>query len=753
MTSAAKTTLFCLVAGMIGTFAGALPIALTFEEDLGLHLLFRLRGPASPPGDVVIVSIAQDSAYHLNLPVSVDQWPRKMHARLIERLNAAGAAFIAIDIVFNEHQTPENDLAFARAIATANNVILAQALAHERITLTDSQGRQTGRLNIEKVVSAIPSLCEAALAEAPFPLPKIPISLRQYWTFKPGAGDIMTLPVVAFHVYAQPAYRLFTRLLLVERPHLATLFVKDFEEQAFDQMIQNASVLRSLFQKDPRLADRLHKALDDPSGRFSESAHLHHQIKSFIDLYSGDNSRYLNFYGPPDTLPTIPYHEMIDPPHTPASEKNTPDLEGKVVFVGLKESTWGQPKDGFHTVFSTPDGTDISGVEIAATAFANLLEHNPVQPLSPAAHMGVVMAWGTFIALICVRLSFYLSTPVLMVLCGVYTWGALRLFASEGLWLPLAVPLGVQVPVTYFGMLIGKYHRLNRERQNIRSAFGHYLPDAVVDQLAQNISHLHDDRVLYSICLFTDAEKYTSLSETMDPLALTHFMNDYYESVFKPIKDNGGIVLQVVGDSVLAIWTSPLPDSRLRMKACQAALGIAEAMQGPHEAPCTPKCQLPTRIGLHAGYIVLGNIGAMDHFEYRPVGDIVNTASRLEGLNKYLGTRILVSAEILEHANGFLARDVGRFVFTGKSKAISVYELVAPAGVCAAKQVLACDCFAEGLRAFRMRSWNEARRQFAEVINLLGADGPSAFYLNMCDAYKQSPPGAEWDGTIALNQK
>jgi hypothetical protein len=310
MTSAAKTTLFCLVAGMIGTFAGALPIALIFEEDVGLHLLFRLRGPVSPPGDVVVVGIAQDSADQLNLPVSVDQWPRKMHARLIERLNAAGAAFIAIDIVFNEHQTPENDLAFARAIATANNVILAQALAHERISLTDPQGRQTGQLDIEKVISAIPSLCESALAEAPFPLSKLPISLRQYWTFKPGAGDIMTLPVVAFHVYAQHAYRLFTRLLLVERPHLATLFVKDFEEQAFDRVMQNASVLRSLFQKDPQLADRLHKALDDPSGRFTESAHLHHQIKSFIDLYSRDNSRYLNFYGPPDTLPTIPYHEI-----------------------------------------------------------------------------------------------------------------------------------------------------------------------------------------------------------------------------------------------------------------------------------------------------------------------------------------------------------------------------------------------------------------------------------------------------------
>jgi len=120
----------------------------------------------------------------------------------------------------------------------------------------------------------------------------------------------------------------------------------------------------------------------------------------------------------------------------------------------------------------------------------------------------------------------------------------------------------------------------------------------------------------------------------------------------------------------------------------------------------------------------------------------------LEGLNKYLGTRILVSAEILEHANAFLARDVGRFVFTGKSKAISVYELMAPAGASAPKQVRACDCFAGGLRAFRTRSWNEARRQFAEVINLLGADGPSTFYLNMCEAYKQSPPGAEWDRSL-----
>jgi adenylate cyclase len=744
-----KATLFCLAVGLVGTFVGALPISLNFEENVGLHLLFTIRGPVNPPEGVVVVTIGRDTANQLDLPAEVDRWPRKMHAQLIERLQSAGAALIAFDLIFDEPQTPEDDLALGHAIAEANNVILAQALIHEHIPVTDRQGDQTGSLNLEKLVSPITCLGEPAIAEAPFPLPKIPICLHQYWTFKPGAGDIPTLPVVVFHAYAGEAYAQFIQLLANDPTTDKTLLSELTDNPSLEKMLQHACALRGLFQAEPERADRLLKSLDDLS-QLSESGPLRNQIKSLIDLYRPGDSRYLNFYGPAGRLPTIPYHHIVAPQNAASPLEDRPDLAGKVVFVGLNEGSWGQSTDGYYTVFSTPDGTDINGVEIAATAFANLLEHRPVRHLSPVAHSTLIFAWGLLIAFTSLRVTIIQAALVLLGLGGFYLWGAVRLFASEGMWLPLTVPLGVQMPMAYAGLLVHKYRVLSRERQNIRKAFGYYLPDTVVDQLAKNIDHLNEGQVLYGICLFTDAEKYTSLSETMDPVQLTRLMNQYYDAIFQPIRENDGIVLQVVGDSVLSIWPSPRPDRTRSINACKAALAIDAAMHSPQEAG---SFRLPTRTGLHAGEIVMGNIGAVDHFEYRPVGDIVNTASRLEGLNKQLGTRILVSADILAQGDEFLTREVGTFVFIGKSKPLVVYELVAPAGSGRPAQLSAYACFAEGLSAFKSRSWNKACHRFEEAIRRMGADGPSRFYLEQCEAYRQDPPGAEWDGAIVLKQK
>ena len=741
MTGASKAILFCIAVGSMGTLIGALPISLEFEEELGLHHLFSLRGPVNPPQEVVLVTIGRDTPGRLGLPEEVDRWPRRIHARLVDRLRAAGASVIAIDLLFDDPQTPEDDLALGDAIARARNVILTQALVQDRIDIPDQNGGPHVCLNIEKLISPIDCLYEPALAQAPFPLPKVPVCLRQYWTFKAAAGDIPTLPVVAFHAFAREAYTHFIQLLAAERPAVRDLLPESGGSPPLEQALHHAGVLRGLLREEPALAAQLFKALDDTPGL--SASPFRKQIESFVDLYRSGNSRYLNFYGPSGTLPTIPYEHLFD-------GRDLTDLRGKVVFVGLNEGPWGQSKDGFYTVYSTPEGIDICGVEIAATAFANLLEHKPVRTLEPVHYLALLFGWGVLVAFVSVRLSLSLSALALLSLGGLFVWAALRLFTSEGLWLPLAVPLGVQAPLAFTGMLTYRYRRLSRERQNIRNAFGYYLPNAVVDQLSRNISHLNDGQVLYGICLFTDAEKYTSLSENLDPVQLTHFMNGYYQAIFKPVKANDGIVLQVVGDSVLSIWASPHPDGRQRVKACKAALEICAAMQPP---PHTGSHRLPTRIGLHAGYVLMGHIGAMDHFEYRPVGDIVNTASRLESLNKQLGTRILVSADILEHVDDFLTRDVGSFVFIGKSKPLAVFELLADSGTFPPEKIAAYECFADGLSAFKSRSWDSAIQKFEEVIERMGGDGPSAFYLEQCKALRQAPPDAAWEGAVTLKQK
>jgi adenylate cyclase len=228
-------------------------------------------------------------------------------------------------------------------------------------------------------------------------------------------------------------------------------------------------------------------------------------------------------------------------------------------------------------------------------------------------------------------------------------------------------------------------------------------------------------------------------------------MNRYYEAIFQPVMQHGGIVSDVVGDSMLSIWATGAPDAALRNQACLAALEIATAVRRFNQASAV--FQLPTRIGLHSGRMVLGNIGAVDHYEYRAVGDVVNSASRLEGLNKYLGTRILVSKEVLHELDGFLTRRLGEFLLAGKTRPILVHELICRLQESEEKQKALCAIFDEALSFYRNRSWDKAIEKFYECTKMYGKDGPSAYYAKLCKKYKENPPEEMWNGIVSLNKK
>jgi adenylate cyclase len=744
----------CLGIGFLGSFGSSLPVLSTAEENLGLHLLYQLRGVEKPQADVVVVAIDNKAAKALNLPAAPYKWPRTLHARLLERLLDEGAAVVAFDLIFNEPQLSANDRAFASAIRQAGNVILTQSIDRQTMPLVGYNDTAITQVTIEKMVSAIPILADAAIGQAPFPLPKIPIKLNQYWLFCSGAGDVPSLPIVVMHAFARDAFGEFLKLLKKVDPLAAsTLSVTADGKNDVRHIIDAIRPLHILFEKKPALAGRMIAELDRHP-RQPSTLQTDRLVRALIEIYRPGKSRYLNLYGPPRTIETISYHQLLDPADSVSTRegKALPPLKGKAVFVGQTESDWSKANDGFYTTFTETSGMDISGLEIAATAFANLLEGKTVHPLGVLAQFVVFMVWGSTTTLT----SAYLSTPraaaALVILNGFYLGLAHIQFKTSGIWFPLVIPVLVQTPAAFIAGLVWKYRRANKERQNIREAVGYYLPDEVIAQLTSNIKDIRaGGQILYSICLFTDAENYTPLSETMDPQGLTRLMNAYYEAIFKPIKANKGLVLQVVGDSVLALWTSPQPETELKSAACRAAVEIAEAVH-QFNHPSNPY-HLPTRIGIHAGEILLGNIGSRDHFEYRPVGDIVNTASRLEGLNKYLGTRLLTSEEAFGPDDGFLTRPVGRFIFKGKSHPVEVRELLPKNKLSRELQVAECRLFTSGWEAFKRRNWDEAEKTFNQVLKIDHNDGPSQFYLKLCQDFRRAPPGGDWDGSVHLKSK
>jgi adenylate cyclase len=325
-------------------------------------------------------------------------------------------------------------------------------------------------------------------------------------------------------------------------------------------------------------------------------------------------------------------------------------------------------------------------------------------------------------------------------------------FYTNDSWYPVVIPLLLQAPFAFFAAVVWNYVDVNKERQNIKKALGYHLPKEVVDQIAKDIVHIETEtQVVYGICLFTDVEQYTTLSETMDPMELGRLMNRYFETIFKPVKQQKGYVSGVIGDAMLAIWATTGSEATLRENACLAAIDIKKELKLFNQSSDAPN--LRTRIGLHCGQILLGHVGALDHYEYTPMGDIVNTASRIENLNKQLGTGILVSEEVVHQIDGFLRREIGKFKVAGKVKPIIVYELLGRLEECDDLKRQTCELFAEALDAFRRQSWDEAKEKFHRPIEISGEDGPSQFYRKLCENYKQNPPGESWDGMVRMDRK
>ncbi len=739
-----KTIFFSAAIGFFGLLAAVVPWIGALEEGIGLHMLFQMRGVRSAPEDVVVIALDRQSTKELNLPMQPRKWPRTVHARLIDRLSKAGAAVIVFDMIFNEVQSSETDLALAEAIQRAGNVILTQSIIDETISVTDEKGVITANVNIEKIVPPIDIIGKAALAQAPFPVPRIPVKLSRFWTFKPGSGDAPAMPVVAFNVFAKEA---FCQL----KTHLAQGSTGRVETDAgplppCNEKFGWYNTIQAM-HADFQRSHSFDRSLNTLPDRYTEPTATH--MRSLIRLYSSDTSRHIDFYGPAKTMHTIAYHRILNEPDDVIEQFG---LKGKAVFVGQTESYWPKAKDGFYTVYANETSVDISGVEIAATAFANLLENRDIMPLAMPIHIGLLVLWGISMAVVSLRFSAGTSAAVLVGAAVGYLWLAHTQFGISGTWYPIVVPIFLMTPLCYFCALFWKLHIINRERRTIREAFGYYLPNHVVDQLSRNLGTIASARQeVYSICLFTDAGNYTRLSETMDPDSLTSLMNQYYEVIFKPVRDNGGVVLQVVGDSVLSMWTAPAPDPALEAKACRAALEIAGAVAQFNRQP--GEQALPTRIGMHAGYVVLGNIGAVDHFEYRPVGDIVNTASRLEGLNKYLQTRILASGATIGQVRHLTTRYLGKFVFVGKSVPVDTFEIMEHEENHDATRKQMIEQFEKALRLFTQQLWPEACDAFNRILAIQPEDGPSLFYAQQCRDYQACPPGPGWNGAIHLKQK
>jgi len=746
-----KGLLLGMIIGLIGCLLALSPYGTVFERSIGLDWLFSIRGEINPPPGTVVIAIDGLTGKKLGISSLPREWPRSIHGELVDGLVKLGASAIVFDIDFHKQRSTEDEQIFANAARRSQRVVMFQYLTGKGQPIEDKDGKIRGSVWVEELLSPVPVLAEASRGLGPFPLPKYEASVYEFWVFKSSAQEAPTMPAVGFQLHALKAYDQFIRLLnnsglakYIELPESVSdiTSAKDLRKLMTD--------IRKSMSEQPVLANNLVLELNKPwVGK--EPTEIQYLLKSLVSMYIGSNERYLNFYGPPGTIKTIPFHAVIkgQDPNFTAEDL---DLTNKVVFVGFSDFyDPGQP-DRFYTVFTNNEGVDLSGVEIAATAFANLLHSQSLQIPDAATTLIIVFTFGLLLSILIYFTPAILGVPVSIIIVASYVFYAQILFNDSYLWLPLATPVLVQFPLALFIGLLIQYLQQRHQVQHISEAIRLYVPEEVSKALtSSDLEPENLNQVIYSTCLATDMQGFSTIAENMGPGELAEFLNDYFDTLSKPLRNHDVTVTEFRADAIMCAWTGEEFDIEVRKKPILASLEAADAIQdfkARHDA-----FDASLRIGLEAGEVYVGHSGGGGHFVYSIVGDCANTASRIEGLNKHVDTQILATESIIEGIDDLLTRPIGQFVFVGKTEPLPIIEILNLSNDATAQQTELCERFAKGLELFMRAEWKMASREFKSILKDFPHDGPCRFYFSQCRQRIKAKSLAENPCIIKMDQK
>ena len=699
---------------LVGLAAAALAAALGlsgaldgFEGrsfDARVRLLAR---PAETSGRVALILLDQQS-----LDWGKDEnglswpWPREVYTYIVNFCRRAGVRALAFDVLYSEPSTygVYDDRAFAAAVGELGGFVAAIF-----------PGEETGSATAWPADLATPSLAVAGLdrstagrqaalgfPRAAFPIPEL-------------AGAARVLANVNFASDADGIYR---------RGHLFNVF----DGETVPSLALGAYLARSRARPAVRIDGR-RLWIDDRD----------------IPI-DGEGRTILRYRGPAGTHDAYSAAAVIQS-ELQILSGNQPTLDPELlrdryVFFGFSAP-------GLFDLRPTPVSGVYPGVEINATMLDNLLAGD---------FMRTAPAWLAVLAAVVLAVAAGTAASATSGAAGnvlVYVFfvplpAALAVAAfAVGLWLPLMAPsLAVIVALAAAGLL--NYATEGRQKRFIKGAFSQYLSPTVIEELIAQPDRLKlgGERRELSI-FFSDLQGFTSLSEGLSPEDLTALLNEYLSAMTDIIQDEGGTIDKFEGDAIIAFWNAPLDQPDHGLRAVRAALRcqatLAAMRPGLRERVGK---DLHKRIGINSGPAVVGNMGSRTRFDYTMLGDAVNLAARLEGINKQFGTYTMISASTLALLGGeFPARELSRVAVVGRKEPVAVYEPMQVDEYQARRATL--ERFAEGLAGYYRGEFDPAEAVFQSIA---AEDAPAARYADRCRELKSAPP-EQRDGVWVMTSK
>lgn len=657
---------------------------------------FSSNFPASA-SPIVVVDI--DDASDASVPATWP-WPRGYYAHLLDNLFRAGARAVVLDIIFDTLRTdsPEGDS------------LLAEALA-----------RHAGKV----VMGGKTYATEVGLAGA--------------YSLSYTHGGVAVLKPYSRFLHADSAAWGLTDVKL-----------------DIDGVIRSYYRARSISDDSariPSLAVRAHQMLTATPARYTQPTFR-------IAFPGGARSfPYYSFYQVIDdsSFTTADEREFEEEANLYDSLRSEGRFRDKIVFVG---SSMAEAHDMMITPFSrTVSGSqtrEIPGVEVHAAALHTLLGNYHITHVRPMLAYALLIVLALLVFVAGLRAPAWAYALTLAGAIGVWVAGAWGAFAIAQTLVPVATPLAALILVATSQQAFLFYLERQRRREVV-GMFGRYVPQAVVKELVDDPSkmRLGGERRELTV-LFTDIEGFTSLTETLGPERIVELLNEYLTAMTEIVIAQGGIIDKYEGDLIMAEFGIPIAQPDHALRACRTAFLMQKRLHELHDIwRAQGKPLLRARTGIGSGPMVFGNMGSTQVFDYTVMGDVVNLASRLEGVNKVYGTSVLINQRAAELVSGeMLVREIDFLLVKGKSVPERCYQLVAPIDSPKQADIRAvAELTTRALEAYRAQQWQSATTLFEQVMEVWPDDRVAQVFVERCRAFALSPPPSNWDGVYEMQSK
>ncbi|NQU57772.1 MAG: adenylate/guanylate cyclase domain-containing protein [Rhodospirillales bacterium] len=441
--------------------------------------------------------------------------------------------------------------------------------------------------------------------------------------------------------------------------------------------------------------------------------------------------------GPNASTPAFKIFPAQAVPHLPKSW-----FSGKVVLIGADLPLI----DRHRTPFAASPGTqsgDLPGVVVVAHGVAQLIDGQA----SPSLTLPIKIVLIVLVAVVGVLFAAF-DLPLLakgalyLIALGLFWMGGFAVYRYGGHMIPLIAPTLSFATASSLGIAyLGKRDR--DQKKFIRDAFQHYVSPSIVNQLVAHPENLNVGGERRELTyLFTDLANFTSLTESTEPSVLVPLLNDYLSQMCGIMFEHGATIDKIVGDAVIGFFNAPLEQPDHPARAVAAALALDAFGQTFVEQQAKNGLTVGiTRIGVHSGVAVIGNFGGKHFFDYTGHGDMVNTAARLESVNKHLGTRVCISRVTASACPDKAFRPVGALVLKGKSQGIDVFEPLSD-------EAAGSPSVVAYLKAYDLMQRDDpaAAEGFREVLKLRPDDGLAQFHLRRLE-------NGEAGATIVMGEK